>query len=273
MAGQSDVLNQLAGQAAAIIYPQGTTQPSICGMPVKIYPGWPVPNVLETDLKDGKVHVSVYPGPTERKTTRSIGRNWVTVAAPAHTVTMALNGSAITLDGTPSRQNLLINVNGVSYVYAMQATDTLTGAAAALCALIPGATSTGPVITIAGARGIFARVGGFGTVMMETKRQEKQFQLIVWAPTPSARAAVLDALDAVLSASTDMAMPDGSSAIVRYSHSFQTDQVEKAGLYRGDLFYSIDYATTQVQAPAEVIAPVLNTTNAQTGLPISTLNL
>lgn len=273
MAGQTDVLNQLVGQAAAIIYPNGTTQPSICGMPVKIYPGWPVPNVLEADLKAGKVHVSVYPGTTERKTTRSIGRSWVPVSAPAHSVTMTLSGSTITLGGTPSQQNLLINVNGVSYIYAMQPSDTLAGAAAALAALIPGASSAGPAVTVAGAHGIFARVGGFGTVMMETKRQEKQFQLIVWAPTPSARAAVLDALDSVLSASTDMAMPDGSSSIVRYSHSSQSDQVQKAGLYRGDLFYSIDYATTQTQAPAEVIAPVLNTTNAQTGLPISTLNL
>ena len=62
MAGQTDVLNQLVGQAAAIIYPQGTTQPSICGMPVKIYPGWPVPNVLEVSIGHALVGEALYDG-------------------------------------------------------------------------------------------------------------------------------------------------------------------------------------------------------------------
>lgn len=272
MAGVSDVQNQLVAQAAAIIYPNGTAQPSICGMPVKIYPGWPVPNVLENDLKAGKVHISVYPSATERKTTRYNGRSWTVIAQPAHTVVMTATGAVVTLSGTPSRQNLLLNVDGTSYVYAMQSTDTLASAATALSALVPGATSAGPAITVAGAHSVFARVGGFGTAIMETKRQEKQFQVIVWAPTPDARAAAIGALDATLSATTNMALPDGSSGIVRYSHSFQTDQIEKAGLYRGDLFYSIDYATTQTQHPAEIIAPALNVVEAQSGQTIISIN-
>ena len=51
-----------------------------------------------------------------------------------------------------------------------------------------------------------------------------------------------------------------------------SDQLQKSDLYRIDLFYSIDYATTQTQQPAEVIAPVLNIVNAQSGQPIKTLN-
>lgn len=272
MAGLSDVLNQLAAQAAAVIYPNGTAQPSACGMPVKIYPGWPVPNVLETDLAAGTVHVSVYPGNTERKTTRSIGQGWVQVAAPVHTVQMTVSGSQVTLSGTPGAQNLLITLNGTAYVYALQASDSLNSAATGLCALIPGATSNGAVITLTGVHSITVAVGGFGTAMRETKRQEKQFQVTVWAPTPLARDLAAEALDSALSATTSMSFTDGSAGIVRYSHTFQTDQLEKAGLYRRDLFYSIDYATTQTQASVEVIAPVLNTTDALTGLTESTLN-
>ncbi|WP_248769066.1 hypothetical protein [Pseudomonas sp. MWU12-2345] len=272
MAGQSDVMNKLVGMIAAVLYPNGTGQPSIAGLGIKIYEGWPVPNVLETDLKAGKAHVSVYPSATERQTTRELGRAWVQIVPPAHTVVATVSGNQITLSGTVSAQNLLASVNGSSYVYTMQVSDTLTSAATALSALIPGATSSGPVITISGAHSVLARVGGFGTAIKETKRQEKQFQISIWAPRPDARDSVVNAIDSALSDSTNLPLPDGSSGIMRYSHSFQTDQLQKAGLYRIDLFYKIDFATTQTTQAAEVIAPVLNMTNAQTGQPITTLN-
>lgn len=272
MADLSDVLNQLTGQIAVIVYPNGTSQPSIVAMPAKVYPGWPVPNALEADLKAGKVHVSVYPLPSERKSTRHIGRSWVQITPPAHTVTMAVAGNVVTLSGAASVQNLLIQANGKDYIYTMQPADTLAGAATALAALIPGATSSGPSVTVPGAYSLIARVGGFGVAIKETKRQEKQFQLTAWAPTPQARDAIAGTIDAALSDSTTVTFSDGSIGIIRYSHTNQTDQLEKAGLYRRDLVYSIDYATVQTMQPAEVIAPVLNVTNAQTGQPIATRN-
>ncbi|MBB1614525.1 hypothetical protein A9978_18985 [Pseudomonas sp. UMC65] len=272
MADLSDVLNQLTAQVAAIVYPNGTSQPSVCGIQVKIYPGWPVPNVLESDLKVGRAHISLYPLATERKTTRYIGRDWTPLVAPVHSVTMMVSGATVTLSGTISRQNLLINVNGVSHVYAMQPSDTLTSAATGLSALIPGSSSVGPVITLSGAHSIIARVGGFGAAIKETKRQEKQFQITVWAPTPTARDAASSPIDSHLSDATGIALPDGSYGIIRYSHSIQTDAQEKSGLYRRDLIYTVDYATTQTQQQAEAIAPVLNITNALSGLPEITVN-
>ena len=121
-------------------------------------------------------------------------------------------------------------------------------------------------------RNVFTRVGGFATASMETKRQEKQFQITIWAPTPAARDACAGPIDAALSDSTNIAFPDGSAGIIRYSHSTQTDMIEKARLYRRDLIYTVDYATVQTQTLAEVIAPVLNVVNAQSGLPIITVN-
>lgn len=272
MADLSDVLNQLAAQVAAIVYPNGTGQPSISGIPIKIYPGWPVPNVLDADLSAGKAHISVYPRGPDRKTTRYLGRSWSQLTAPVHTITLTVVGAIVTLSGTVSVQNLLINLNGISYVYTMQLTDTLTTAAAALSALIPGASSAGPVVTLTGAHSVFVRVGGFGTSVKETKRQEQSFQITVWAPTPAARDAAAKGVDSILSDATNMALADGSSGIIRYSQTLQTDQLEKAGLYRRDLVYTVDYATTQIQTFAEVIAPVLNIVNAQTGLPVLTEN-
>jgi hypothetical protein len=273
MASLTDVMKQLASQVAAIVYPGGTGQPSTAGIPVRVYPGWPIPNVLDTDLAAGKAHVSVYPAGKDRKTTRNIGRNWTPLVNPVHTVVMTVVGAVVTLSGTISAQNLMISLNGTSYVYAMQLADTLTSAATALASMIPGASSTGPVITLAGAHTVFARVGGFGTAYKETKRQEQSVQIIIWAATPDARDAVASPIDSALSDGNTINFTDGSFGIVRSSGSLMTDQLQKAGLYRLDLFYLIDYATTQIQQAAEVIAPVLNVVNAQSGLPVITRNL
>lgn len=272
MASLTNVLLQLAAQVAAIAYPNGTGQPSSASIPIKVYPGWPVPNVLEADLAAGSAHISLYPSGKDRKTTRNIGRGWTQLTTPTHTVVMTVVGSVVTLSGVIGLQNLMINLNGVSYVYAMQLTDTLTSAATALASMIPGGSSSGPTITLSGAYNIFARVGGFGLAYKETKRQEQSVQIIVWAPTPAARDAVASPIDSVLSDGNSITFTDGSYGIIRSAGSLMTDQLQKAGLYRIDLFYLIDYATTLTQQDTEVIAPVLNIVNAQSGLPIKTLN-
>ncbi|EXF95798.1 hypothetical protein HK44_020640 [Pseudomonas fluorescens HK44] len=272
MASLTDVLKQVAAQIATIVYPAGTGQPSIAGMPIKVYPGWPIPKTLEADLAAGKVHVSVYAAGRDKKTTRYLGKSWITLSAPVHTVAMTVAGSVVTLSGTVSKQNLLISLNGISYVYAMQPSDTLTTAAAGLASLVPGASSAGPVVTLTGAHSVFTRVGGFGAAIKETKRQAQSVQVTVWASTPNARDLVESAIDSTLSDSNNIAFPDGSVGIIEYSGRLMDDKLQKANLYRMDLFYLIDYATTQTQQAAEVIAPVLNIVNAQSGLPIATLN-
>jgi hypothetical protein len=185
---------------------------------------------------------------------------------------MTVQGSVVTLSGTVSKQNLLINLNGTHYVYAVQPSDTLITAATGLASLIPGATSVGPVITLTGAHSVFARVGGFGSAYMETKRQAQAVMISIWANSPEARDAVASPIDSALSDSNSISFTDGSAGIIHSSGSMMTDQLQKADLYRMDLFYTIDYATTQTQQAAEVIAPVLNVVNAQSGQTIKTLN-
>ena len=50
MADLSDVLTFMATTVAAIIYPNGTSQPSIVAAPVKIYEGWPLADQLDRDM-------------------------------------------------------------------------------------------------------------------------------------------------------------------------------------------------------------------------------
>ncbi|WP_028534217.1 hypothetical protein [Paludibacterium yongneupense] len=275
MADISDVLNVLVGSAAAILYPSGTSSPSACGAPVKVYSGWPAAKVLEDDLRAGKLHVSVFPLPTERKTTRHIGRKLKVTHPGGATLTATVSGNTVAIGGAVSvPQNVYLLANGVGAVYAVQASDTLATIAAALAVLaqsvVPGASSMGTVLTLPGAHSVVARVGAVGTAIRETKRQEKQIQLSVWASTPSLRDTAASVLDSALSASSGIAFPDGSVGILLYSHSNQTD-LSKEKLYRRDLIYTVDYATTQSVSAPQVIAPVLNVASQDSGQSITTI--
>jgi len=272
MASLTDVLKQVAAQVAAIAYPNGTGQPSVAGFPIRVYLGWPAPEQLEADLAAGIAHISIYSHGKSRSTTRYLGRSWIPLTAPVHTLVMTVAGSVVTLSGTISAQNIMINLNGTSYVYAVQQSDTLTIAATALAYLIPGATSSGPVITLTGAHAVLARVGGFGTAYKETKRQEQSVQVIVWANSPAARDAVVSPLDSALSDSNNISFVDGSFGVIRSNGSLMTDQLQKADLYRVDLFYMIDYATTQTMQAAEIIAPGANISTTPAGAPATTRN-
>ncbi|WP_230371025.1 hypothetical protein [Paludibacterium denitrificans] len=174
------------------------------------------------------MHVSVYPLPTERKTSRHIGRGWTITATGAPTLTATVNLNQVTLGGTVSApQNVYLLVDGKGYAYAVQPADTLTSIATALAMQIPGASSSGAVITLPSPHSVIARVGAVGTAMRELKRQEKQFQITVWTSTPALRDATAGPVDVALAVSSDLAFADGSHGILLYSHTIQTDQNEK----------------------------------------------
>ena len=159
-------------------------------------------------------------------------------------------------------QNICLNVNKKAYIHAVQATDTLTSIATALTALIqadhPLASSNVATVTIPDAFSISFSAGGVAKVVRELKRQEKQFQITVWAPTPTIRDQISSAVDSALAAINDLTFADGSHGIMLYARTFQTDQMEKSMLYRRDIVYTVDYATTQTSKAAQVIAPILN---------------
>lgn len=170
MADLDDVLNMLATLAAGVIYPNGAGNASAVGCDVKIYSGWPVPNVLNDDIAAGNAHVSVYARPEERNTTRY----------PVVWQDAAING------------------------------DT-------------------------------------GTALKEVGRQERLFQIVGWFPTPAVRSLVMGSLDAALRQVERYTLPDGSVARLVYKSSPMTDMLEKAAIYRRDLFYTVEYATTVTQ--------------------------
>lgn len=256
-------MDVLASMSAQALYPNGTGQPSLAGAPVITYPGWPVRSRLDADLAIGKVHVTVFARPEEKNTTRYMTQTQ-SVPATTPTLTLTAAGQAVTVGGAmPSPftpHNLAVFVNGKPYLYAVQQSDTLTSIATALAALIavdvPGTTSTGPVINIAvGAKVGALRVGTSGVGLREVSRQERRFQITIWADTPDHRKAVVRPIKALLADSHFITLPDGTAGRLIYvGGGGPNDNPQDAKLYRHDLFYSCEYGTTVADPQYQIVA-------------------
>jgi len=245
------------------VYPNGTSSPSVASVPCKIYRGWPIPANLDADLAAGTINVSVFPQPLEQNVTR-YPKDWQTQNVPTPALTLTASGTTITAGGTPSSPlNAAALVNNTGYAYAVQIGDTLNSIATGLAALInvnTPATSSGPVITIPAAAQIAARVGGVGTIIRETKRQKRGFQITCWCPNPALRDLIVPPIDTTLADIEFLSLPDGTGGRLLYERSSVSDRVEREGLYRRDLFYSVEYATTDTQSAAQIVVELFNLT-------------
>lgn len=260
MSDITDIQQALVNVIAAAVYPSGTGAASVSGGPVIVYAGWPTASTLDADLIAGKAHVTVYPTMIETNKTR-YSKDWQTGVLNVATLTATLSGQTITIGGTiPPASNphiVAALVNGKPYVYTVLVTDTLATVASGLAALIAvdvvGTVAAGAVITMpASANAIRANVGVTGTSIREVRRQERVFQITVWANTPTQRDQISSALDVALAVSQFITMPDGYGARVIYRNSHMTDDLQKAKLYRRDFQYSVEYATTQTEVDTQI---------------------
>jgi hypothetical protein len=277
MADQSDVENALVAAITAMLYPNGPTAASVIGstgVTVRIYRGWPVSAALHADLADGIVNVSVFPNGEPRNTTR-YPANWnvTTATIPALGVSVASN--AVTFAGTTaSGQMAGLAVDGATYVYLVQAGDTTALVAAALAAQLIAAgllvQISGGTVTIPSASKLFARVEQAQNAYQETRRQRQSFRVSCWCPDPMLRDQVASTIDAAIASTAFLALADGTSARITLAGGATIDQNENATLYRRDLIYAADYATTLTAAqpamvfgtgtlssPAGTISPLL----------------
>lgn len=280
MADLVDVENALVSQIAQVLYPTGVsgpTAPSITGVPVVIYAGWPTSSNLDADLlalsknpPNGKIHVTVFPPKgMERNTTRYISRQWQQVAPVVQTLTMTINGQTVTVGGTVSiPQNVMMMVGYQPYIYAVQAGDTLASIAVSLAALVPGASAAAGVITLPSSAILTAaRVGATAQAIKEIRRQEKIFMISVWADTPAHRDATVQAIDVAFADLAFLPFADTSAGRMIYKSTNVDDQQSKANLYRRDLYYTVEYGTYQVQIQTQIVATQTNVSAAVAGVP------
>ncbi len=91
---------------------------------------------------------------------------------------------------------------------------------------------------------VIARVEADQPSLRETRRQVQPFRIVFWCPDPAARDAAAAAVDEALSAFDFLGLADGMAGRLRYLGTTSSDRAQDAALYRRDLVYSVDYATT-----------------------------
>lgn len=259
----SEIESALVSLIAQIVYPYGTAADSATGDKFKVFRGWPIPTNLDKDLKAGVVNISVFPLDVEQNLTRfSVG--WQEIPSPPITLTMDVEGQTITVGGRVCCPlNAAVIVDGKAFVYPLQARDTPTSIATALAALIDAytpASSSGPVITVPGAKSLETQLGTVGTIIQEIKRQKKSFRITIWCNSPLVRDAVAKVLDPALASLIDIALTDGTTGRIRYEKTHPDDVPQKANLFRRDLVYSVEYGTTITQRVAAIVATQANIT-------------
>ncbi|QOR55280.1 MAG: hypothetical protein SHS37scaffold220_49 [Phage 67_12] len=274
MADLSDVTAALVTLVAGVVYPSGIGQPSVAATDTVIYEGWPNPQQLDADIGVGKCHVSIYPRPDERNTTR-YSPTWQQASINTATLTLTVNGQTITLAGTiplaSNPTNLSVFANNLPFVYAVLPGDTLATAATALAALIavsiPGTVAAGAVITLPSSGLVeWVRVGVTGTSVRTVRSQERVIQIAIWADTPAHRNALAKAIDAALAVTTFLALPDGTGGRLTYKSTLPSDALQKTRLYRRDLLYTVDYATTQTETETQITQGQINESAAVSGV-------
>ncbi|GGH14820.1 hypothetical protein GCM10007036_14380 [Alsobacter metallidurans] len=263
MADVHDVENALVSIIAAAIYPNGTGQPSAIGAGCRIFPGWPKPQGLDADLLAGIVNISVFTTPNASTNTSRFPKTWHPLQAPAKTLNAVAAGQGITFSGAVTvPENVSVGVNGKPSSYAVQAGDTLTTIATAVAAMVSpdlaGVSSSGATVTFPSTARIEVRIGGAANAVRELRRQQQRFQVTVWAASPTARAAAAKLVDAKLAALNFITMPDGVAARLTYFGTASIDNAEKEGLYRRDIFYTVEYATTETELEYEITVVQLN---------------
>lgn len=264
MSDLSDVEDVLVNQIQEILYPNGVNQPSaVSSVPnIKIYAGWPFPANLQPEIKNNIVHVSIYPLTANKNTTRfhrvwmERSRNLATVFATAGDTTVTITGNVY----SNPLQTVMVIVNKIGYAYTVVSGDSPNSIAANLAALIPGSSALANVLTIPSAFSLEAKVNVQGDVSLEQKRQEQQMMVTIWSALPSTRRDVAIPIDIGLGSLDRLSMPDGFYARIVHTSTREHDEsYEKTTIYRRDLIYQIEYATTVADKAYEITDSIENT--------------
>ena len=248
MADQSDVEAELAALVTSIIYPQGNAAPAAVGGLVRIYRGWPNQAALNSDLAAGTINVTVFPDHGQyRLTTRHIDPpEPQTTVIPTLTVNVAGNGA--TFGGLAGVGQLVgILVDNTAFVHRTAPGDSPALVAAILASYIRTvriAQVNDATLTVPGARLLIGRVVADQIVQSEIRRQQQGFRISLWCPNPALRDAIAALVDIGLSSQTFMPLPDGTFGRLRQTGTSVFDQSQNANLYRRDLLFSVEYATT-----------------------------
>ena len=159
--------------------------------------------------------------------------------------------NAAIFSGSPNVGDLAgVLAGGKAYVYQCRMGDSASLVAGALFGLIRAdqvCQLHGSSLLLPNVPSVVARVAGLQETTTEVGRQEQQFRLAVWAATPNTRDVACSVIGAQLAQISFLALPDGSGGRLRYHATASVDDAQDAGVYRRDLIYQVEYATTIAQ--------------------------
>lgn len=251
MADLADVETALTALVAGVCYPNGTAQPSVTGSEIRLMRGFPV--AIEVGISRAAGVAWVYIGSVPHGVRPApLGlTEWRDLSAVAVTLAARTSGRQVTFSGLPSAGQIAgILCGGVPYAYAVRAGDTTTTIAAALAALIPGATSAASTVTCpATASG---RVVGSRTAYRELRAQEQAFTVTVLATTPGVRDTIAGAIDAALAGMNWLALSDHQARLT-YRGTEVHDEAATNRLYRRTIDYAVAYSTTEILTAAAML--------------------
>jgi hypothetical protein len=266
MADQSDVENALAALTAAALYPNGPDAESLPGPPCRIYRGWPNPAALDADLATGRINVTIFSGDAPPRITTRFAEEWVSTPT-LPTLQVATSSTSVTFTGTADAGQLAgVLVDHQPFVYRTQAKDSPSLVAATLGVLIRTSRIVrlqGSSIEIPGAQSLVARVVNSASALKEIRRQSLRIRIACWCPSPDTRDAAAAAIDTNFAGLTFIPLADGSKAWVTFAGGAVFDQSQNASLYRRDLLYSVEYATTMTEIQPEMLFGVLGLNASQ----------
>ena len=246
MPDRANVEQALAALISTIVYPSGVDVAGLIETGCRIYRGWPVPRLLEEELAQGVVHVSVQPvGGTTRDRTR-YGSDWQGFS-PAATLSGVVNGDVVTFSGTGGPGHVAgVRVDGHAYSYRMRSGDSTALVAAALAEQVRAdrpAVAVGSDLYVVAGLGLLVRVVTDGVGGRELRRQSAVFRITFWCPDPATRDLVVAAVDSSMAGALFIDV-GGWACRLQLSGESSTDEGSAGGVWRRDLLYSVEYPTT-----------------------------
>ena len=212
---------------------------------------------LDRDLAAGHVNITVFPDVSGQVVTTRWPDVFEVPVVVLPTVTVGVAGETVTVGGVVTAGQLVgLLVDNVAVVHRTVADDTAESVAAVLGAYLREVrivVVSGSTMVVPGAGVIFGRVVADQPAVRQTRRQRQNFRVTCWCPDPLTRDAAAGVVDGVLSVRSFIGLPDGLSGRLRFVSSTVFDQTQDAALYRRDLVYSVEYATTVVEVLPSMI--------------------
>lgn len=249
MPSQADAEDALVALITSALYPSGIGAAPAIAAESRVYRGWPNASALEADLAAGIVNVSVFSAPHSGHDTTRYLSSWLPSPVVA-TLTVGVAGNTATFSGSAGLGQLAgVLIDGRSFVHRTVVGDTPELVAAVLCAAVASvrpASVVNSTITVPGASHMVARTAADASAALELRRQRQGFRVSVWCPTPELRDSACAILDIATAATPFLTLADGSAARLCFSSTTSSDDRQNAMLYRRDMYYTVEFPTTQV---------------------------